>query len=301
MVKGICPLFGNETELQESHIFPKFAYIDLKWNNQAKFVTLHKKCPPTQSGYKVSLLGNEAEKFFSKYETWFARHFYRPFRNGEIKGTFNYDEHLYYFLVLQTWRGCAYATREFGKEGFANGLFEKLKSAMDEWKNFLVNETIPIEHNLFYLMPLGNEHIRLPHFLEVDFYLRRAFEFNIMVTEAGYAVYSKLPSMIIWAPLDCQSKIDYGFQIMHEGGSFDLSHYVITDPEIMDYLMHKIEQTIEWRKHVALTNPEKIVKNQKRMAIDKEFQESELAEILSKPSLSEMQLSGADYTMSIIC
>ena len=36
---GICPLFDNETELCESHIFPKFAYKDLRWNNQSKFVT----------------------------------------------------------------------------------------------------------------------------------------------------------------------------------------------------------------------------------------------------------------------
>ena len=53
---GICPLFDNETELCESHIFPKFAYKDLRWNNQSRFVTWEKECPPMQSGYKVPLL-----------------------------------------------------------------------------------------------------------------------------------------------------------------------------------------------------------------------------------------------------
>ena len=296
---GFCPLFDNETELCESHIFPKFAYKDLRWNNQSRFVTWEKECPPMQTGYKVPLLGRKAENLFSKYENWFAQHIYRPFRNGELKGTFCYSEKLYYFAALQTWRGCLYATKQHGRDRFADGLYDSLISAMDEWKNYLVNGVIPPEHDAFYLMPLG-KHVRLPLFLEVEFYMRRIFEFNIMMTEAGNAVYSKLPSFIIWTPLGRQSQIDYGFKIMPEGGTFDFSNYEITDSEVIDYLLYKIDKTVEWRKHLALTNPQKIKDIQAKMAADKEFQKSELAEILSKPSLSEMQLSGEEFTMNFI-
>ena len=65
-------------------------------------------------------------------------------------------------------------------------------------------------------------------------------------------------------------------------------------------MLYKIDKTVEWRKHLALTNPQKIKDIQAKMAADKEFQKSELAEILSKPSLSEMQLSGEEFTMSFI-
>lgn len=300
MKTGICPLFDNETELCESHIFPKFAYKDLRWNNHSRFVTLEKECPPMQTGYKVPMLSRRAENLFSKYENWFAQHIFRPFRNGELKESVCYDEKLYYFAALQTWRGCYYATTNYGRYGFVDGLYDSLISAMGEWKNYLVNGVIPPEHNSFYLMPLGEEHIRLPHFLEVEFYIRRAFEFNIMMKDAGNAVYSKLPSFIIWAPLGRQSKIDYGFNIMPEGGTFDFSNYVITDSEVIDYLLYKIDKTVEWRKHIALTNPQKIKENQAKMAADKEFQKSELAEILSKPSLSEMQMSDEEFTMTYI-
>lgn len=296
---GVCPLFDNETELCESHIFPKFAYKDLRWNNQSRFVTWEKECPPMQTGYKVPLLGRKAENLFSKYENWFAQHIYRPFRNGELKGTFCYSEKLYFFAALQTWRGCLYATKQHGRDRFADGLYDSLISAMDEWKNYLVNGVIPPEHDAFYLMPLG-KHVRLPLFLEVEFYMRRIFEFNIMMTEAGNAVYSKLPSFIIWTPLSQQSQVDLGFKIIPEGGSFDFSNYEITDSEVIDYLLYKNDKTVEWRKHLALTNPQKIKDIQAKMAADKEFQKSELAEILSKPSLSEMQLSGEEFTMSFI-
>ena len=293
-------MFDNETELCESHIFPKFAYKDLRWNNQSRFVTWEKECPPMQSGYKVPLLGRKAENLFSKYENWFAQHIYRPFRNGEMKGTVSYGEKLYYFAALQTWRGCLCATKEYGRDRFADGLYNSLIDAMGEWKNYLANGVMPTEYSSFYLMPLGKEHVRLPLFLEVESYVRRIFEFNIMMSEAGNAVYCKLPSFIIWAPLSRLSQIDYGFKIMPEGGSFDFSNYEVTDSEVMDYLLYKIDKTVEWRKHLALTNPKKIKDSQAKMAADKEFQESELAEILSKPSLSEMQLSGAEFTTSFI-
>lgn len=297
---GICPLFDNETELCESHIFPKFAYKDLRWNNLSRFVTWEKECPPMQSGYKVPLLGRKAENLFSKYENWFAQHIYRPFRKGELKGTISYGEKLYFFAALQAWRGCLYATKEYGRDGFADGLYDSLIDAMGEWKNYFVNGVMPTEHGSFYLMPLGKEHVRLPLFLEVEFYMRRIFEFNIMMSEAGNAVYCKLPSFIIWVSLSRLSKIDYGFKIMPEGGSFDFSNYEITDSEVIDFLLYKIDKTVEWRKHMALKNPQKIKDSQTKMAADKEFRESELAEILSKPSLAEMQLSGAEFTMSFI-
>lgn len=293
-------MFDKETELCKSHIFPKFAYKDLRWSDQSKFLMINQRYPPIQSGYNTPLLSRDAENFFSKYENWFAQHIYRPFRNGELKGTFCYSEKLYYFAALQTWRGCLYATKQHGRDRFADGLYDSLISAMDEWKNYLVNGVIPPEHDAFYLMPLGKEHVRLPLFLEVEFYMRRIFEFNIMMTEAGNAVYSKLPSFIIWTPLSQQSQVDLGFKIIPEGGSFDFSNYEITDSEVIDYLLYKIDKTVEWRKHLALTNPQKIKDIQAKMAADKEFQESELAEILSKPSLSEMQLSGEEFAMSFI-
>lgn len=297
---GICPLFDIETELCESHIFPKFAYKDLRWNNQSKFITWEKECPPMQTGYKVPLLGRKAENLFSKYENWFAQHIYRPFRSGALKGTVNYSEKLYYFAVLQTWRCCLYATKQHNRNRFADGLYDSLICAMDEWKNYLVNGVMPPEYDTFFLMPLGKESVRLPLFLEEELYTRRIFEFNIMMSEEGNAVYCKLPSFIIWAPLSRQSQIDYGFKIMPKGGTFDFSNYVITDSVVIDYLHYKIDKTVAWRKHLALTNPQKIKDSQDKMAVDKDFPESELAEILSRPSLSEMQLSGEDHTMSII-
>lgn len=150
-----------------------------------------------QSDYKVLLLGRKAENLFSKYENRFAQHFYSPFRNGELKVTVSNNENLYYLAVQQTWRGCFYATKHYGKDKFADGLYDSLISAVNEWKNYLVNGVLPFEHDMFYQMPLKKEHVRLPLFLEVEFYMRRIFEFNIMMTDVGNAVYCKLPSFII--------------------------------------------------------------------------------------------------------
>lgn len=300
MKRGICPLFDIETEIRNSHIFPKFVYKDLKWSNNSKFVEQKVRCAPKQDGIKEYLLGKEAEELFSKYEKWFAKHIYKPFRSGELKGVVRYDDHLYYFLVLQIWRACLYSTRKDGKEGFAEGLYDILISAMAEWKKFLTNRIMPSQYPAFYLMPIETKDVKIPRFLEVEFYIRRSIEFNIMMVEKESAVYCKLPSFIIWAPLCQYPQIDYGFRIIPESSEFDLSNYLISDSDVINYLLYKIDKVVEWRKQIALNNPQKVKKNQAKMAKDKEFQESELAEILSMPSLSEMQLSGAEYTMSFI-
>ena len=300
MRKCICPLFDIETEIRESHIFPKFIYKSLKWNNNSKFVNYEVRCAPKQDGYKEYLLGKEAEELFSKYEKWFAKHIYKPFRSGEIKDVVRYDDHLYYFLVLQIWRTCLYSTRKSGKDGFVEGLYDLLISAMAEWKNYLTNRITPPQYPAFYLMPIETKNVRIPRFLEVEFYIRRSIEFNIMMAEKESAVYCKLPSFIIWAPLCQRPQIDYGYKIIPMGGEFDMTNYMISDSDIINYLLYKIDKVVEWRKQIALKNPQKVKKNQAKMAKDKEFQESELAEILSMPSLSEMQLSGAEYTMSFI-
>ena len=293
-------MFDIETEIRESHIFPKFVYKDLKWNNNSKFVNYEVRCAPKQDGFKEYLLGKEAEELFSKYEKWYAKHIYKPFRTGDMKDVVKYDDHLYYFLVLQIWRTCLYSTRMSGKDGFVEGLYDTLIDAQDEWKNYLTNKIIPLKYHDFYLMPIETKHVNIPRFLETEFYIRRSIEFNIMMTEKESAVYCKLPSFIIWAPLCQCPKIDYGFRIIPGSGEFDMSGYMISDSDVVDYLLYKIDKVVEWRKQIALNNPQKVKKNQAKMAKDKEFQESELAEILSMSSLSEMQLSGAEFTMSFI-
>jgi hypothetical protein len=300
MITGICPLFDNKTEIRKSHIFPKFVYKDLKWNNNSKFVNSEVRCVPKQDGFKEYLLGKEAEELFSKYENLFAKQIYRPFRKGELKGIVRYDDNLYYFLVLQIWRTCLFSTRRYGRRDFAEGLYDTLIDAQDEWKHYLTNKMIPLKYHEFYLMPIDTRYVKIPRFLETDFYIRRSIEFNIMVTETEYAVYCKFPSFFIWAPLCQHPQINYGFRINPESGEFDLSHYMISDHNILDYLLYKIDKVVEWRKQMALYNPQKIKNNQAKMANDKEFQKSELAEILSMPSLSEMQLSGEEFTMSFL-
>ncbi len=56
---------------------------------------------------------------------------------------------------------------------------------------------------------------------------------------------------------------------MPDGGTFDFSNYVITDSEVVGYLLYKIDKTVEWRKRLALTNPQKIKDSQAKMAADK--------------------------------
>ena len=71
-MKGICRLTKKETEIKNSHIYPKFVIEWMKATGskyQRGYLTPNKR---DQDGLKKYLLSEEAEQIFSKREKWFA-------------------------------------------------------------------------------------------------------------------------------------------------------------------------------------------------------------------------------------
>lgn len=74
-MKGICKLYHLETELQESHIFPKFVINYTKKTGSKYLRSFIEPDKRMQDGIKKHLLGQDAEQDFSKREKWFAEKF----------------------------------------------------------------------------------------------------------------------------------------------------------------------------------------------------------------------------------
>ncbi len=287
MVIANCPLFKRDMPIRCSHIFPKFIFKSLKWSNQSKFILCEGDKRPMQDGIKGLLLSHEAEQVFSKYEKWFAQNIYKPYQEHKLMHNVNYDFHLYYFLVLQIWRTCLYFIKT--EEDCEDNIYDFLNVAMEEWREFLLNKTIPINYKKFFLMPLSSASAIFPRCLESELYLQRIIEFNIMTSEdRDVVVYCKLPSFIIWTPLEMHEKKEYGFNISPTGGNIDISNYFLTNENAIDYIWYKIVQYSKWRENNALLRPEYIKKIQKRMMADSEFKKSKLASILSMETLSDV-------------
>ena len=94
---GICALTKKESQLKQSHIFPKFV---LEWmkNTGSNYLWGNEQNKRQQDGPKPYLLSDEAEQMFSRREKWFAENIFHPYLKDPTI-SFSYDKNLFYFAI----------------------------------------------------------------------------------------------------------------------------------------------------------------------------------------------------------
>ena len=105
-MKGQCKLFGFESEMQESHIYPRFVIKFMKktgGTNYIRNVTNPNK--REQDGLKRYWLSKEAEQKFGIREKWFSENIFLPYIENNQKH-FEYDERLFISAPLSFGEYC---------------------------------------------------------------------------------------------------------------------------------------------------------------------------------------------------
>ena len=199
-MKGIRKLYGVEAELQESHIYPKFAVEYIKTTGSRYLRRAVEPNRRLQDGMKTYLLSSKAEQDFSKREKWFAEHIFRPYLEQGSR-TFTYDENLYYFAMSFLWR---VLTINLSIPGIENqSFYQLLLQAEEEWRLFLRDFTFPTTHckmHLFFTDRIRAHNINVKG---LDFYMTRALDGTIVFNDDGdfVAIYGKFLRFIFWGVL----------------------------------------------------------------------------------------------------
>ena len=140
-MKGICALSGEETQLQLSHIYPKFVVKYLRsTSNDGHLRSYGNVNLVRQDGLKMHLLSRASEQRFSAAETWFANNIFHPVTQNELKA-FSYDDHLYYFIVSLLWRALHVEinSKTYDKEAY----YSQLLACEKQWRSFLNDGYVP--------------------------------------------------------------------------------------------------------------------------------------------------------------
>src|SRR5271157_2180494 len=99
-----CHLCGQEKQLQQSHVIPKFVYNFIKKTSATgkirQSVNVSRRL---QDGTKDYLYCRSCELLFSKLERYFSLNFFYPYVQGK-KDNFSYDENLKKFIISLCWR-----------------------------------------------------------------------------------------------------------------------------------------------------------------------------------------------------
>ena len=312
---GVCALTGEECDLRESHIYPKFMFETMKKLGGTNFRISNIPNKVLQDGLKRRLLGHNAEQKFSKSEKWFAETIFRPycFDMSLLSKPITYDENLYYFiptnlrfgptlkLDIDDYNSFAFSI-DFNKllvptppvylkdtvniDGrFKNDLIEAEK----EWKCYLLNKKIPEHYDKLYLLPLGNNSISSNYLLMEgqEYYNLRTFDAALAFDDTGAksAFYCKCPRFAFWGVLSDQydENINYGLRIKPEGGKFSLKKWRLGEWYIIGFLYGRVneanKQFLEGQSLLSLNQENQILKNIRRK---NGFDSSELADLLIK-------------------
>ena len=246
MVKGICALYGNETDLMESHIFPKFVIKHTK-KTGSKF--LRKLVEPNkreQDGIKNHLLSFKAEQDFSVREKWFAENIFHPYLNGQTD--LGYDENLYYFSISFLWR---ILLSEFKTTAYIDNqwYFKLLQEVSEEWKQFLRKDILPKRFhnvNLFLTDRIKSHSTDLKG---VDFYFTRALDGTIVTgpDEKHLILYGKFNRFIFWSVIKSPEYLDelYDVEIHPKGGTIEVPQKLEYEP-IITFITNRIKKTNEF-------------------------------------------------------
>jgi len=211
-LKGICELYKIETELRESHIFPKFV---VNYHKKTGSKYFRKPLEPNkrfQDGVKLYLLSDKAEQEFSAKETWFANNIFYPFHKGQRK--LNYTNDMYYFAISFLWRALVLNLKS---DDLSNRwYYEKLMTAEKEWREFLINDKYPktCNNNFLYFTHYVGENTT--NIEKVYSYLLRTMDATIVCSPENQdtlIIYAKFNQFMFWSilkdnstnfpPMDC--------------------------------------------------------------------------------------------------
>jgi len=195
---GTCRLTRKETELRNSHIYPKFVVEWMKKTGskyQRGYTTPNKR---EQDGYKRYLLSEEAEQLFSKSEKWFAENIFRKYLdNSFIQMT--YDENLFYFAISMLWRILVLEIEHPNNKSFK--FRDTLIDTEKQWRNFLLNGIYPKDYDKIHLILTDNVVYHTMPSQSVDYYLTRMMDGTTVFNEKFRycSMYAKFSKFIFWS------------------------------------------------------------------------------------------------------
>ncbi|MFP9117141.1 hypothetical protein ACLI08_05050 [Flavobacterium sp. RNTU_13] len=213
-MRGICALYGTETDLRLSHIIPKFAIDYMKKTGTQFLRKIDEPDKRIQDGLKLYLLGEKAEQEFSKRERWFANSIFFPYLQTNPK-SLTYDENLAYFLISVLWR---VLLEQLTHEEVSNDTrLSFLRSVSEEWRLFLSEYKFPYLYNDLHIFFTDRIKLNTSELKNADVFFTRNIDATIVVNKdySEVVIYAKFLRFIFWCNVkginnnDKSTKVDY--------------------------------------------------------------------------------------------
>jgi hypothetical protein len=266
-MNGICKLCQKQSQLEVSHILPKFIFRWItKTSATGKLRGLGKPNVPVQDGTKLHLLCASCEDKFSKYETWFANKFFHPSIKG-LKTNYDYDETLFKFVISLFWRTIVInIDREIYNE---SPLKSQLLKCENELRQFLLKDTYPTNFEHTYIAMTSYVDNAPSHIKGINHYFTRSADNQIVFNNTGTKMYfyCVIPYFIFVGNIVGLKQTDFVNAMINPiGGHFTTTSMMMQEPSVSNFM----ESQINKANSVTLSeNQQKILESKILENIDK--------------------------------
>jgi hypothetical protein len=199
-VIGICRLCKTESNLQLSHIIPKFVFSWLKETAASPIRNSQKPNVRVQDGLKIYLLCANCESLFSEWENLFAKNIFHPLQQEQQdRRYFQYSKWCSKFAVSLSWRILLYA-KEKGIQDISVEQFKKIDESLDNWREYLLSSRkspAPFDQHLIPLTLLANyANTKVSPF--INRYFLRAVDLDVAYSSNRLFTYVKMGKIMLF-------------------------------------------------------------------------------------------------------
>jgi hypothetical protein len=276
MTTGTCRLCGTNGELKESHIVPRFVYQWLRKTGGSYFRNLADPATRKQDGTKQHLLCGACEQRFSQREAYFKQTIFDPYINSSAT-IFPYDQRLFYFNISLAWRGLIH---DFEHADIKEHRFiVQLRQAENEWRNYLLTESIPPTYNethLFFtdISPGNTQPVR-----KMNSYFARTVDGTIVSNATTCSVYWKFARFVSFTaitPFD--QSLWIGTRVQPSGGKLSIPQEM-KDGRVGEFMVDRARQIAKVAT-TPLTEKQKEFHNQRIKQDPSAFLNSDLGKVM---------------------
>ncbi|MDO9340623.1 MAG: hypothetical protein Q7T72_08885 [Bacteroidales bacterium] len=230
-----CKLCHSSTELQLSHIVPKFVYSWMKKSGTGRFRQLKKLNKPIQDGIKKYLLCEECEKKIAQKEKWFKENLFESYLNAP-KTQFTNNPALFYFAISVLWRVLIY----FKDDGNQYYFKKELDLAEKEWRAFLL-KGVPLKlfQNIHFIFIPEEFDIR-SNVKNLYSYFHRTVDLEIVESDQKSFVYAKFSRFILIGEIFGITESDFIGTNLNLIEALIPSTQEIKDSDVVDFMLSRV-------------------------------------------------------------
>jgi hypothetical protein len=267
MIK-ICRLCGQQADLSESHIIPKFVTDWLKKTSATGYLrstpTINRR---SQNGIKEHMLCSNCETMFNRWETPVANNIFYPYCRRESVN-FKYGPWLLKFAVSVSWRALThYFGYSRGEYKYSDLAITWINRSLKAWKEFLLDKSPnpgSFEQHLL-LVDIIESASNPEHFeANINRYLTRVQEINMAHSDGDPRfIYVKMGKMILLGFIHYENPNYWkGTKIHVKQGT--IGGDVTVPEQFFEYLNERADTMRKYDESISSKQKEKIHKSYMR-------------------------------------